>query len=161
MDYLCSIWEYIRLSLLFLFGEATTDHLQLPYLVFLIATSLVGLLCVLLDFAYYKTTQKSLFNLSYIGFLATVWVFLFWGVGSGIVGFIALRLGLVAFTIQSSIVIGLGWPLLFPKIYEYAKTKVDEVEPVEMHSMEVEEEPEEDLEEDTEEEEPGKDNTGN
>lgn len=146
------IIEYLKQAGLFLFGEANLDHLNYPYLIFLISTASVGLLCVLLDFAYYKTNKgKSLLNLVYIGTRDTLLIFLFWGIGSGIVGFLAVRLELMAFSIQASIIMGLAWPFLFPKLYSYAKANIEDGEIEELHSEEKEVEPEEDIEEEPEE----------
>jgi len=90
MDNIIKILEYLKQACLFLFGESNTEHLNYPYLVFFISTASIGLLCILLDFAYYKTTNgKSIFNLSYIGIKGTALMFLFWGVGAGIVGFLS------------------------------------------------------------------------
>ncbi len=154
MEILMKIIEYLRQSCLFLFGESNIGHLNFPYLIFLISTSIIGLLCVTLDFSYYKTTNgKSIFNLSYIGWKGIVSMFLFWGIGAGIVGFLASRLGLIAFSIQASIIIGLGWPLMFPRLYSYAKANIDEIEPEESFTPEIEEEPEEELEDEADSEE--------
>lgn len=143
------ILEYLKQSCLFLFGESNLEHLDYPYLIFLISTASIGLLCVLLDFAYYKTTKgKSIFNLSYIGNKGIILMFLFWGIGAGIVGFLSARLGLIAFSIQASIIMGLGWPLMFPRLYSFAKANINEIEPEESFIEEQEEEPEEDPEED-------------
>ncbi len=150
MEERIKIIEYLRQSCLFLFGESNIEQLHFPYLIFLISTSVIGLLCVSLDFAYYKTTNgKSIFNLSYIGWKGTVLMFLFWGIGAGIVGFLASRLELIAFSIQASIILGLGWPLMFPRLYSYVKANINEIEPEESFTFEVEEEPEEDLEGET------------
>jgi hypothetical protein len=144
------VLEYFKLSFLFLFGDFPTEQisdLRYPYLIFLISTASIGLLCVLLDFAYYKTTGgKSLFNLSYIGITSTLLMFLFWGIGSGIIGFLSVRLELIAFSIQASILMGLGWPLMFPKLYEYAKSNVNEKDLEQSFMTEEAEEPEENLE---------------
>lgn len=146
MEIILNICEYLKQSFLFLFGECNLKDLNYPYLVFLISTSLIGLLCVLLDFAYYKTTKgKSIFNLSYIGTKATILMFLFWGIGAGIVGYLSSRLGLIAFSIQASIIMGLGWPLMFPRLYSYAKTNIDDIEPEESYIIEQEDESEEDI----------------
>lgn len=92
-----------------------------------------------------------MFNLSYIGFKGTILMFLFWGLGAGIVGFLSSRLGLIAFTIQASILMGLGWPLMFPRLYSYTKTNINEIEPEEEFIDELAEEPEEEEEEEAEE----------
>lgn len=136
-----NMFEYFRQTCLFIFGEPSIEQLNYPYLVFFISTSAIGLLCVTLDFAYYKTSKgKSIFKLSYIEGKSTFLVFLFWGIGSGIVGFLASRLELIAFSIQASITIGLGWPLMFPRIYEYSKSNMGELEPDESTASEVEDE---------------------
>ncbi|MCG8307416.1 MAG: hypothetical protein MI975_08485, partial [Cytophagales bacterium] len=113
MEILSKILDYFSFGFLFLFGDFDPEHIKLlrfPYLIFLFSTSFIGLLCVLLDFAYYRVSGgNSIFKLSYIGFWPTVWMFLFWGVGSGIVGYLSVRLELIAFSIQSSIIVGLGW----------------------------------------------------
>ena len=141
------ILEYIKQTGLFLFGEPSLEQLNYPYLIFLISTSSIGLLCVLLDFAYYKVTNgKSIFGLSYIGTKGIILMFLFWGIGAGIVGFLSSRLGLIALKVQASIIMGLGWPLMFPKLYSYAKTNIDDIEPEETFVSEQEEEPEEEFE---------------
>lgn len=150
METIIKILEYLKQSCLFLFGESTLDNLNYPYLIFLIATSAIGLLCVLLDFAYYKTTDgKSLFNLSYIGWKGTILMFLFWGIGAGIVGFLSARLGLIAFSIQASVIMGLGWPLMFPRLYSYTKTNISDIEPEESFIVEQEDESEEVPDEET------------
>jgi len=140
-DMFLNMLEYFRQTCLFIFGEASIEHLNYPYLVFFISTSAIGLLCVTLDFAYYKTSKgKSIFKLSYIEGESTFLVFLFWGIGAGIVGFLASRLELIAFSIQASITIGLGWPLMFPRIYEYSKSNMSELEPYESTTTEIEDE---------------------
>ena len=121
------ILEYINQTMLFLFGESDLTHLNFPYLVFFMSTSTIGLLCVLLDFSYYKTSKgKSLFGLSYIGWDGVFLMFLFWGIGAGIVGFLSARLGFIASTVEASIIMGLGWPLMFPKLYSYSKNQIEE-----------------------------------
>ena len=143
------VLEYFEQSLLFLFGQSNIEHLNFPYIIFLISTSSIGLLCVFLDYAYYKITNgKSIFNLSYIGIKGTLLMFLFWGVGAGIVGYLSLRLNLIAFSVQASIIVGLGWPLLFPKLYEMAKINISEIEPEEIPGTELDEESDGNSEED-------------
>ena len=135
--------EFLKQSCLFLFGDSNAVNLDYPYLVFLFSTTIIGLLCVFADFAIYKTTNgKSIFKLSYIGKQGTLLMFLFWGVGAGIVGFLSARLELVALSIQASVLTGLGWPLLFPKLVTYATTKFEEIEPEEDQTTESENEPE-------------------
>jgi hypothetical protein len=131
-DHYMELFDYLKQTGLFLFGDSNLNNLNYPYLVFLISTSLIGLLCVLLDFAYYNVTNgKSIFLLSYIGKMGTILMFLFWGIGAGIVGFLAVRLGLIAFTIQASIIMGLGWPLMFPRLYALASGNINNIEPEE------------------------------
>ena len=152
METFVKIGEYLEQSCLFLFGKSNIEHLNFPYLIFLISTSAIGLLCVTLDFAYYKTTNgKSVFNLSYIGWKGTILMFLFWGIGAGIVGFLAVRLELIIFSIKASIVMGLGWPLMFPRLYTYATAEINNREPEELFTSEMEEEPEEEIDEELDE----------
>lgn len=147
METVLKMIDYLNYTLLFLFGDVDLQQikqLNFPYLIFLFSTSFIGLLCVLLDFAYYKVTNgNSIFNLSYIGVGPTLLMFLFWGVGSGIVGFLSVRLDLFAFSINSSIVMGLGWPLVFPRLYKYAKENIENGVPEESSGVEIEDEPEE------------------
>lgn len=147
LNFLNYLIEYLWVSALFLFGKDSHEHLNLPYLVFLISTALVGLFCVALDATNYKITQKSLFNLAYIGTKGTLLMFFLWGAGAGIVGYLAVRLGLIAFTIQASIIVGLGWPLIFPRIYSFAVSNIENIDVEEIGTNEIPEEPEEEIEE--------------
>lgn len=152
MDTWSKILEYLKQLSLFIFGEPNLDHLNYPSLIFLLSTSVIGLLCVFLDFTYYKTTKgKSIFNLSYIGKKGVFSMFLFWGIGAGIVGFLSMRLELITDSVQASIIVGLGWPLIFPRLYSYANANINELEPEEEFTAELEEEFEERPEEESEE----------
>jgi len=118
--------NFIEKVLDFLFKGEQIDNTELH--IFTVASTMMGLVCITIDFVYYKISGKSLFNLSYIG-LGTIWVFLFWGIGAGFVSYIGAILGILATTVQTCVIVGISWPLIFPRLIDYISKKEPDEQP--------------------------------
>ena len=96
--------------------------------IFAIGTTTISLMLCLLDWLSTKLFQTpSLLRVGYGG-LRTFQSFLFWGVGAGMAAYVG---GLAElFNIQSintKIIVGLGWPTVLPRLIEMTE-KEDEPE---------------------------------
>src|SRR5205823_694602 len=83
------------------------------FLKFAVFSTIFGFLCVLVDFLIFKLNQSSYLKIKYItGFYP---VFLFWTLGSLIVGYIGAAAHLLEVNIFSALVVSVGWQLIFAR----------------------------------------------
>jgi hypothetical protein len=66
----------------------------------------------------FNVRGRSLFGLSYAHRLAVLRLICLWGLGSGVGGFLASAASIVQFTRAACIGIGVGWPLVLPKLID-------------------------------------------
>jgi len=109
--------EFFEKVFRFLMGEGVEKHM-----IFGTSSAIVGLLIVILDCAYFLVKKKSLLFLSYRGFRA-IFVIVIWGFGAGLVGLIGGAINILQENLQACIVVGIGWPAIFPRIIESASSR--------------------------------------
>lgn len=92
---------------------------QVSILVFSTASSLMGLIAVVLDWILFSIRGRSLFNLTYRKTIRnTLRLWLLWGVGAGIGGYLGSATNIIQLTRAASIGVGVGWPLILPRLIE-------------------------------------------
>ncbi|WP_281559093.1 hypothetical protein [Thalassomonas sp. RHCl1] len=93
-------------------------------LVFSITSSFFGTLVVILDALVVKTLNKNSFlKLSYPGWKGLL-VFLLWGVGAGIGGFLGAAIGIFEINRIACVVVGTSWPLVLPRLLSTANSEL-------------------------------------
>ncbi len=104
--------------------------------VFAVGTSTLSLLLCLLDWTSSKLfNTASLLKVGYGG-IRTLQSFLFWGLGAGLAAYVGGLAGLFNIqSINSNIIIGVGWPTILPRLIEMVE-KEEEVEQDEQVSEE-------------------------
>jgi hypothetical protein len=99
-------------------------------LVFAVASTAMAFLVVLLDRVIFSVRGRSLFNLSYGNTLsATLRLLLLWSVGAGLGGLLGSAANIVQMTRYACITVGVGWPLILPRLIESITKREDEREP--------------------------------
>lgn len=95
---------------------------DMTMIAFACASAIYGLLVVFLDFLVVKTLNKpSLLTLSYVGY-KSIGMFVMWGIGSGIGGLLGAGFGIFEVTRTACIFVGVGWPLILPRILSSTET---------------------------------------
>lgn len=93
-------------------------------LVFSITSSFFGMLVVILDALVVKTLNKNSFlKLSYPGWKGFL-VFLLWGVGAGIGGFLGAAIDVFEINRIACVVVGTSWPLILPRLLSTANNEL-------------------------------------
>jgi len=119
MDFLESV-----LAMLFSADGLYSGNSDLTVFAFAIASSFFGMLVVILDFLMVKTLNKnSLLKLSYIG-IKGFFVFIMWGVGSGIGGCLGAAIGIFEINRIAAVAIGVAWPLVLPRLLTTANSEL-------------------------------------
>lgn len=109
---------------LLLFIDGNLERSSNGYLIFSLASAILGCLVFLLDWSFYTLTNKSLLNLTYnhkIPFLLLAYV-----IGAGGVGFIAVIMNILNFHVMGAVGAGVGWPIILPRIFSSFEAKVVE-----------------------------------
>ena len=108
--------------------------------VFAIGTSTLSLILCLLDWVSSKLfNTASLLKVGYGG-MRTLQSFFFWGFGAGLAAYVGGLAGLFNIqSINSNIIVGVGWPTILPRLIEMA-AKEEELEQDEQISEEEQDE---------------------
>ncbi|CAK1839655.1 conserved hypothetical protein [Vibrio crassostreae] len=103
-------------------GAATNKSYTL--IEFGIASSIYGLLIVLLDFCTSKGTNRaSSLKLTYKGWGA-IGMIILWGIGAGIGGLMGSGAGIFEISRTACIFVGAGWPLILPRLISSANQEL-------------------------------------
>jgi hypothetical protein len=115
-----------------LFGDSgqLTGYKGPKILVFAMASASMAFVAVLLDRVVYSVRGRSFFNLSY-GKSAggTVRLLLLWSVGAGLGGLLGSGASIVQMTRYACITVGVGWPLILPRLIDSFTKSEDQQEP--------------------------------
>lgn len=110
---------------LILFINGNLEKSSSGFLTFSLASAIIGLIIVMIDWSIFTTKKKSYLNLTYdknkIPALLFAWV-----IGAGGVGFIGLITNILNFHIMGAVGAGAGWPVLFPRILASVEANVEE-----------------------------------
>ena len=88
-----------------------------------ISSMVIGFLVVTLDFLIFRQYGKSFLKLRYDSDKIYI-LFLTWGIGAGIGGFIGGLSGILTLTPQGSLAAGISWPAVLPRLL--ASATIDE-----------------------------------
>ena len=120
----------------FIFGNADKNAPKISNGGFAIASSFVGGLVFIMDLIVYTVRGKSFLKLAH-SFPYSIWLFILWGVGAGIGGFLGALLQIVKLNTVACVTVGVSWPLILPRLLNAAK---DDLAP-EQSGQDEEEEP--------------------
>ncbi len=105
-----SVFEF-----LFSDSDAVLDATSFPTLIFAVATALLGVLVVLVDYLMSLIPYPSFLKL--VHSLGRLPLFLLiWGVGAGAAAFLGAMMDILESTRQSAVVAGVGWPVIMARI---------------------------------------------
>lgn len=112
-ELMISVWSFLFNSK----GQPLTG--EYASLIFVIACGFMGFVMTLLDCVYVSATKRNSFlNLSYATFRSTLLMFVLWGVGAFIGGYIGTAANIVQMNLHACIGIGVGWPFILPRLIE-------------------------------------------
>lgn len=115
--------EFISNVLKFLFNGGDLKTMSYPSAIFALTSGFMGFLCVLVDFIHYNVRKgQSFLKLEYIKAMSTLRVFVFWSIGSAIMGFLAILLDIFQLKLFACFITGISWPVIFTK---FAKQYVE------------------------------------
>jgi len=110
-----ALWELILGS----DGRIPGKYTGSTLLVLASGCAIMGLIAVILDRILYEVRGRSILNLTYgDGILKTCWFLALWGLGAGVGGFLASAANIVQFTRAACIGVGVGWPLILPRLID-------------------------------------------
>lgn len=115
-----------------LFGDSgqLTGYKGPKVLVFAVASTFTAFVVVLLDRVIFSVRGRSLFKLSYGKSLSgTARLITLWSVGAGLGGLLGSQASIVQMTRYACITVGVGWPLILPRLIESITKREDEQEP--------------------------------
>jgi hypothetical protein len=116
-----------------LFGDKgqLTGYQGPTILAFALACSMMALIAVLLDRVIFEVRAKSIFNLAYGNRVRdTVRLLLLWSLGAGLGGLLGAASNVVQLTRFAAVTVGVGWPLILPRLIDSLAKKEDDQEPV-------------------------------
>lgn len=126
MSFKDALWELILGSS----GRIVDGYQGSSLLVFALGCAIMGLIAVFLDLIVYKVRGRSIFHLTYGGgILNTCWLIALWGLGAGVGGFLGSAASIVQFTRAACIGVGVGWPLILPRLIDSFTSDADLQEP--------------------------------
>lgn len=106
------------MSFLFSPEGANSIDTDLSLLLFSLASGIIGLAVVFLDFLVVKTVKRNSFlKLSYDG-LGAVFVFLLWGLGACLGAYIGAAAGIFEITRVASVFVAVSWTTVLPRIID-------------------------------------------
>jgi hypothetical protein len=115
MDFTDALWELVLGSS----GRISDAFKGSAILVFAVGCAMMGSIAVLLDWILFTVRGRSFFGLTYgRSFAVCLRLVCLWGLGSGVGGFLASAASVVQFTRAACIGIGVGWPLILPKLID-------------------------------------------
>ena len=99
-------------------------------LVFAAGCSIIATVFVTADLVSYLVNlsgeRKSLLGLVYYSFWGSVLNFILWGIGAGLVGYLASIMQFSKLTIQASVIIGASWPYVLNRLINSTYADEDE-----------------------------------
>lgn len=123
MDFKGALWELILGKT----GGIPKTFEGSEILVFAVGSALMGLIAVILDWVIFSVRGKSVFNLSYgERYRTTLRLLILWGVGAGVGGFLGSAASIVQLTRAACIGVGVGWPLILPRLIDSFTREEDE-----------------------------------
>jgi len=126
MTFKDALWDLILGSS----GRIGDDFKGSALLVFAVGCAIMGLIAVFLDLIVYQVRGRSIFHLTYGGgILNTCWLIALWGLGAGVGGFLGSAASIVQFTRAACIGVGVGWPLILPRLIDSFTSDADQQEP--------------------------------
>ena len=112
-----------------IFGDGTTlstsAHHRSDLLIFAVGCAFMGITVVLLDWIVFSVQKKSILQLSYTSAWGTTRLFLLWGIGAGLGGFLGSAANILTLSRLGCISVGVAWPLILPRL---VNTLDDDVE---------------------------------
>lgn len=117
-------------------GRLSPEFKGSAILVFGVGSALFGLIAVVLDLILFSVRKRSIFELHYGGkFTTALRLVCLWGLGAGVGGFLGGAAGILQLTRAACIGVGVGWPLILPRLIDSFTRRQQEEE------QEAEEEP--------------------
>lgn len=113
------MFDFIKRVLDFLVPGGAEQHL-----VFGTASAFIGVIVITLDCIHYLLKKKSFLRLSYHGF-RSLYVFVLWGIGAGLVGLLGGIFSILQENPQACLSVGVSWPLIIPRLVESSTLKED------------------------------------
>jgi hypothetical protein len=114
MDFTSALWDLILGD-----GRLSTEFKGSAVLVFGVGSALFGLAAVLLDFIFFSVRKRSIFDLSYgENYRNVLRLVCLWGLGAGVGGFLGAAAGILQLTRAACIGVGVGWPLILPRLID-------------------------------------------
>jgi hypothetical protein len=90
----------------------------------------MAFVAVLLDRVIYEVKGKSVLDLSYgKGAWNTIRLLFVWSLGAGLGGFLGAEADIFKLTRLATISVGVGWPLILPRLLDSLTRKEDDQEP--------------------------------
>lgn len=128
MGFMDALWELILGGS----GRVAETYKGSAILVFAAGSAIMGFVAVLLDRIVYGVRGRSIFHLGYGGgIIKTGGLILLWGIGAGFGGFLGSAASIVQFTRSACIGVGVGWPLILPRLIDSFTRDKDHQEPEE------------------------------
>lgn len=114
MKFSDALWELILGS-----GQIPKTFLGSGVLVFAAGSAVMGGVTIILDWILFKVRARSVFGFGYGEHLwGSLQLFLFWGVGAGIGGFLGSAANILQPIRAACIGVGVGWPLILPRLID-------------------------------------------
>jgi len=126
MNYQDALWELILSNS----GRLPDSFNGSKIIVFTIGCALMGLVAVVLDLTMYSVKNRSVFNLSYGNSFGNISKLIcLWGIGAGVGGFFGSGADILQFTRWACIGVGVGWPLILPRIVDSFANEEEQQKP--------------------------------
>ncbi len=113
-----TFWQALWELMLGNTGRVSDSYHGSAILVFTAGSALMGVVAVLLDSVVFLVRRHSFFSLTYSRPLNAVRLICLWGVGAGFGGFLGSAGSIVQFTRAACIGVGVGWPLILPRLID-------------------------------------------
>jgi hypothetical protein len=125
------------LGLLFDSDGELADDVACKPLIFAISSSIMGLVVVILDVLAFYVAGRSYLKLRH-GFPLTLLLILVWGIGAGLGGLLGGAFGIFQLNRIASVVAGVGWPLILPRVIKNVSEKGESLQDEEEEEEESE-----------------------
>lgn len=114
--------EWYKLKFLHIMHQVRILMFTEESLVLLVSCSIMGFVIVSIDLACFKAVgdddrgKLSILSLKYSSGRAIFLNYLLWGIGAGLVAYLTTALGIFKCNFNSSAIIAITWPVIFPKL---------------------------------------------
>lgn len=106
--------------------------------VFLLATLLIAVVIVLADKGFHAVYRRSFLGLVHAP--RAIWLFLLvWGFCAGVAGYLGFAIEFLQLNLKTSIIVGIAWPVILPRIVAGIRKSAGEPEVEEQPADEDEE----------------------